>query len=77
MYHVAGVQIWRQLNEINPLINEKIILNFILRFTAYLKTNQGCQVQKIKKTKFGLKQFQKGQILKNEKRPNKVQISFK
>jgi hypothetical protein len=33
--------------------------------------------QKIKKTKFGHKQFQKGQILKNEKRPNKGQISCK
>jgi len=38
---------------------------------------QGCQVQTIKKSKFGHKQFQKGQILKNEKRPNKDQISFK
>jgi len=33
--------------------------------------------KKIKKAKFGHKQFQKGQILKNEKRPNKGQIFFK
>jgi len=33
--------------------------------------------KKIKKAKFGHKQFQKGQILKNEKRPNKGQISLK
>jgi len=33
--------------------------------------------KKIKKAKFGHKQFQKGQILKNEKSPNKGQISFK
>jgi len=31
----------------------------------------------MKKAKFGHKQFQKGQILKNEKRPNKGQISLK
>ena len=31
------------------------------------RVEQGCQVQKIEKAKFGLKQFQKGQILKNEK----------
>jgi hypothetical protein len=35
---------------------------------------QGCQAQKIKKAKFGHKQFQKGQIIKLEKRPNKGQI---
>jgi len=29
--------------------------------------------KKIKKAKFGYKQFQKGQILKNEKRPNFLQ----
>jgi len=33
--------------------------------------------KKIQKAKFGHNQFQKGQILKNEKRPNKGQISFK
>jgi hypothetical protein len=33
--------------------------------------------KKIKKAKFGPKQFKKGQILKNEKRSNKGQISFK
>ena len=32
---------------------------------------QGSQVQKMKKAKFGHKQFQKGQIIKNEKRPHK------
>jgi hypothetical protein len=31
----------------------------------------------LKKAKFGHKHLQKGQILKNEKRPNKDQISFK
>jgi len=31
--------------------------------------------KKIKKAKFGHKQFQKGQILKNEKRPNKGQMA--
>ena len=35
---------------------------------------QGCQVQKMKKAKFDNEQFQKGQILKNEKRPNKGHI---
>ncbi len=33
--------------------------------------------KKNKKAKFGHKQLQKGQILKNEKRPNKGQIFFK
>jgi hypothetical protein len=33
--------------------------------------------KKIKKAKYGHKQFQKGQILKNEKKPNKGQIFFK
>jgi len=33
--------------------------------------------KKVKKAKFGHKQFQKGQILKTEKRPNKGQISCK
>ncbi len=35
--------------------------------------NQGCQVQKNLKVTFVHKQFQKGQILKNEKRPNFLQ----
>jgi hypothetical protein len=35
------------------------------------------RLKKNLKAKFGHKQFQKGQILKNEKRPNKGQISFK
>ncbi len=33
--------------------------------------------KKVKKAKFGHKQLQKGQIMKNEKRPNKGQISIK
>jgi len=32
--------------------------------------------KKIKSTKFGHKQFQKGRFLKNEESPNKGQISF-
>jgi len=33
--------------------------------------------KKFKKVKFGHKKFQKGQVLKNEKRTNKGQIFFK
>jgi len=32
------------------------------------RLKQGCQVKKNKKAKFGHKQFQKGQIVKNEKK---------
>jgi len=39
--------------------------------------NRVARSQKIKKAKFGHEQFQKSQILKNEKRPNKGQIFFR
>jgi len=39
--------------------------------------NRVARSKKIKKAKFCHKQFQKGQILKNVKRPNTGQISFK
>ena len=45
-----------------------------LSLSPYGSREQGCQVKKVKKAKFGYKQFQKGQILKSEKRPNKGQF---
>jgi hypothetical protein len=38
---------------------------------------KGCQVQKKFKSQIGNKQLQKGQIFKNEKRPNFLQKLFK
>jgi len=42
-----------------------------------LGSSQGCQVKKIKRPNLAMNSFKKGQILKNEKRPNKGQISLK